>query len=121
MMGKLLRFTTLSRDPKVLAEQCGENARDTNEALGRKVTGYLKPVERYSATADTSTTIAIGTGVRPPEAITLVRVMEHGDRGAAVTCTPTYNFYYVRGEFGVFEPSGLTADTLYDLTYLVLE
>jgi hypothetical protein len=110
-----------SRDPAALAEQCGENARDTNEALDRKVTGYLKTVARYSATGDTETRLAIAVGSRPPFAIILARANETLNPSAPVACTPTLNFYFVRGEYGVFEPDGLTADTLYDLTFLVLE
>lgn len=115
------RHTTLSPDPETLAAQASENARDTNEALGRKVSGYVKAVGAYSAVGATTATIPIVAATQPPQAVLLVRAAAHYSPSVAISVTASLDWYYVNGQIGVYEPSGLTANTSYDLTFLILE
>lgn len=116
-----LRITTFDRDPAVLAEQCGENARDANAALDARVRGYLKPVLQYRATGATTTQIPLTAASAPPAGVLLVRAALTSDRGADVPASSRLNFYFEKNAIGVFEPGGLVADSLYDLTFLILE
>lgn len=115
------RHTTLSADPSALAEQCGENARDTNEALAHKVSGYVKAVSAYSAVGATTATIPVVAASAPPQAVLLVRAAQHFAPSVAVAVTASLDWYYINGQIGVYEPSGLTANISYDLTFLILE
>jgi hypothetical protein len=117
----LQRYGYFPREIDALAENLGEFARDTNSALERRVLGYTKRVERYSATGVTTTQIPLAASDRPPVMVILGRVESVSDAAAPVTVTPIQNFYFSNGAIGVYEPSGLTADTLYNLTFLVVE
>jgi hypothetical protein len=116
-----MRHTTLSRDPAQLAEQCAENARDGNRALEQRARSYTKTVQGYSATGSTSTVIQLVAQSSPPVAITLVKAQKTRDPAAAVAAVGIPNVTYANGIAGTYEPSGLTTDEQYDLTFLVLE
>lgn len=116
----LMRHTVLSRDPAQLAEQCAENFRDGNLALGRRVVGSLKTVAGYVATGSTSSVLQVYESSAPPAAIVLVNARETNG-SAVLTLTPTFGVFFQNGIAGAYEPSGLTASTKYDLTFLILE
>jgi hypothetical protein len=117
----LQRYGYFPRDIEALAANVGEFARDANNALLRRLQGYTKRVERYSATGVTSTKIPLTAADVPPIAVVLVRAESVNDPAAVVPAVPTLNFVYQTNAIGVYEPSGLTANTLYNLTFLVIE
>lgn len=116
------RYTTIDRDPARAAQQLSENARDTLEALKARPTGKRFVLERYTATGSTSTRIPIGA-VGRPWAVRLARAVPVNDESAALTVTPTLNFAWnsTSKAVDVFEPYGLTADTVYKLQFVVEE
>ena len=116
------RHTSISADPKVAAEQNGENARDFNQALLRCVLGYYEVVRNYAAQGDTTKTIPLPDRYgRRPVAVQCVGCVATYDPGTNVAATPSLNFVYEAGSIKVFEPSGLVLNTMYDLTFLILE
>jgi hypothetical protein len=117
----LARYTSFPREPGALAENMGEFARDANLALKRRVLGYTKRVERYAATGSTATKIPLTAADSPPIMVLLGRVENVSDAAAPVTVTPIQNFYFESNAIGVYEPSGLTLNTYYNLTFLVVE
>jgi hypothetical protein len=119
-MRKTVRHVTINEDPKVAAKQNGENARDLNEALQRKVDGYYASVTGYAA-AGSGSKISLQPGPVRPMAVLLVRACSTTDRGGDLGAVTRCNFYHDANGLGVFEPSGLTSNVQYDLTFLVLE
>lgn len=117
----LSRYTSFPRAIEALAETLGEMVRDLNLALRRRVLGYTKTVERYSATGSTATQIPLTASDRPPEGVVLIRAVQVDNAGVPIAAVPVLNFYFADGAIGVFEPSGLTANTVYNLTFLVVE
>jgi hypothetical protein len=117
----LQRYGYFPREIKALAENVGEFARDANNALKRRVLGYTKTVERFSATGSTATQIPLTASDRPPVGVVLIRAIQTDNAGVAIAAVPILSFYYANGAIGVFEPSGLTANTSYNLTFLVVE
>ncbi len=120
MTTRTLRHRSLSEDWKSAREQLAENARDTQDVLDGKVTGRLVTLSGYVATGATTTKITLPntTGAR---AALLVRAAPARDPTADVAVTARLNFAASSEGLGVYEPSGLTQYTAYDLTFLVLE
>lgn len=117
-----LRHTSFSRDPKVSAEQAAENARDANLALQGKVSGYYVQVDSYMAQGLDSATLPLRTNsTKKPVAVLCVAAQLTYDPGATVNTSTCRNFSFSNGSINTFEPSGLTADTMYNLTFLILE
>jgi hypothetical protein len=117
----LQRYGYFPREIEALAENLGEFARDTNNALERRVLGYSKRVERYAATGSTSSIIPLTAADVPPIGVVLLRAESVSDPASVVPAISTPNFVFAKSSIGVYEPSGLTADTLYNLTFLVVE
>lgn len=105
----------------------GDNARATQTALAERVVGHPATVARYRATGATTTRIPVGNAAPPaapgsqPYAVLLVRIYETGDPGKDLSVTSRLNFSSNGTTLYVFEPQGLTTNTLYDMTFLVLE
>lgn len=105
----------------------GDNARATQTALSERVVGHAVTVPGYRATGATTTRITLGNAAPPaapgsqPYAVLLVRIFETSDPGKDLSVTTRLNFSRDGTTLYVFEPSGLTTNTLYDLTFLVLE
>lgn len=118
---KAIRHTSISLDPKVAATQNAENARDVNQSLAGKVSGYLQSVTRYAAIGATTARIPLVSKGRRPAAVMLAQAQRSNDPGSDLGALGRCNFYQSALELGVYEPSGLVADTLYDLTFLILE
>lgn len=119
---RLPRHTTFARDPRQLALQAGESARDTLEALRARLPVRAVTVALWAAVGSTSARIPLGAGGRPL-AVTLGVVAKAYAQDEPVTCTPTLNFVWdsTTNQVDVFEPSGLTANTYYRFTFLVWE
>jgi len=110
----------------VLNRLLGENAQATNRALAERVTGHRLTLSRYAATGATTSRIPLGS-VSPqgsaPWAVLLVRVCETQDPAKDLSVTTRLNFSRddAQKTLYVYEPQGLTALTLYDMDFLVLE
>ena len=100
--------------------QLADNVRDTEDAFSRRVVGRLVTVPGYVATGATTTRLALLAGVAA-RAVMLVRVQPSRDPTADVAVSGRLNFAPTADGLGVYEPSGLTQYTAYDLTFLVLE
>lgn len=117
----LSRYTSFPGNVLEMAKRLGEFARDANFALQGRVLGYTKRVERYAATGSTATKIPLTSSTRPPAMVILGRVEKVDDPAAVVAATSSANFYFAQNAIGVYEPAGLTANTYYNLTFLVVE
>lgn len=98
-----------------------------NTALGERVVGQRLTVNGYAALGATTTKITLGT-VSPPGstawAVILVRAIETSDPGKDLSVSTRVNFSQSGSgnnvTLSVYEPSGLTANTKYDLSFLVI-
>ncbi len=115
------RYTQFSERWEDARPQLAENVRDTHQALEERVTGRLVTIRRYPASGATTNKIPLGAMSPAPAAVLLVRAYASDNAGADLGATARLNFYLDASGVGVFEPSGLTASVLYDLTFLVLE
>lgn len=116
------RHTTVDSDARLAALQSSENARDTLAEIARRAPVQQRTVEAYTATGSTSTRIRIGSSERP-WAVLLARAAQAYGEDAPVAAVMTPNFVWdaTDGSVDVFEPSGLTANTVYLLQFLVVE
>ncbi len=103
-------------------QSASENARATLEALAQRPVQRQVTVDRYTAAGSTSTRIRILASTRP-WAVQLVRVCEAAAEDAPVIVTDSRNFVWdsTTQSLDVFEPDGLTANTVYKLQFLVTE
>lgn len=117
------RHSTTDKDPGRSARQASENARDTAEALGRKLSGHATVVSRYTAQGSTSARIRLEASPTRPLAVALIHAALVDDPAAPLSTTATLNFVYGGPEqtIEVFEPGGLEAGRVYTLTFLVVE
>ncbi len=117
------RHSTTDRDPKHAARQASENARDTAEALGRKLSAHTVQVSRYTAEGSTSARIRLEASDTRPLAVVLIQAALVDDPAAPVSASATLNFVYAAQDrtVEVFEPAGLEAGRVYTLTFLVVE
>lgn len=117
----LQRYGYFPRRANAHAENAGEALRDVNVALRRRICGYTQRVARYVATGNTATKIPLLATPTRPIMVLLGAAQLTADPGAPVAVTGTPNFYFANQSISVFEPAGLTANTAYDLTFLVIE
>jgi len=117
-----IRHSTFDAEPRALAQQCSEFARDAQAELDRRPVFVPLTVEDYTATGSTSTRIRIGAATRP-WSVTLARIAKTYGQDEPVVCTPVLNFVWdsTTQSIDVFEPDGLTANTVYRLQFLVME
>jgi hypothetical protein len=95
--------------------------RDVRDALGEKLEARTVVVESYTAVGSTSAKIPIQAN-RFPVAVPLIDARSFFDQGGPLTLTPNFAFVWdSRTKTAqVYEPSGLVANTVYRLTYLVI-
>lgn len=117
------RHGTIDKAPELSHRQASENARDTQEALDRKVSGHFAIVSRYTATGDSTQVIRLEASARRPLAVILVHAAPVGDPSSPLNPIPGYSFAWdaTTKSLDVYEPFGLDANVIYTLTYLVLE
>ena len=121
-MTRSIRHLSISPDAAVAATQNAENARDGRATLEGKVSGHLRTLNRYSAIGATTAKIPLAaTSSVRPKAVVLVNAQLSDDPGSDIGVTGRPNFYHDSFGLGVYEPSGLVANTPYDLTFLILE
>jgi hypothetical protein len=116
-----LRHTSFSGEARDDAARSAENARDANVAIGERVLGFVYGPFDYTAQADTTKTIGILCTRRPAGVLLLNAYLSTApadDLAAVARC----NFVWdsVNSVAQVFEPSGLTANSAYNLTFLVV-
>lgn len=117
-----LRHSSILGKGKAAAQQNAENARDANIALAERVKGYLITVPGYAATGVTTNRIYLQSAPgKRVKGVVLANARATFDKGSDVGAVGRPNFYHDDRGIGVYEPSGLTANTQYDLTFLVLE
>jgi hypothetical protein len=122
MTAKAPRHSTISANPRDAAQQNSENARDTTEALGAKLTARMVTVERYTAVGNITARIPIGSSSRPL-AVVLARAAAVYAQDATLAAYGTPNFVWeaTTRSVNAFEPSGLVAGTVYQLSYILVE
>lgn len=94
-----------------------------NTALGERVVGQRISVNGYAATGSTITRMTVGILSPPgstPWAVILVRARETSNPAADLTVGTRLNFSQEGQTLYVYEPSGLVANTKYDLGFLVI-
>lgn len=116
------RHTAIRSDAAVSARQNAENARDLRDDLEALPKQRLVKVEQYTAVGSTSAKVPL-FAAKMPAGVQLIRAAKYYEHGETLTLTPNFNFAWdsTTQTLGVFEPSGLTADTVYTLTFLVTE
>lgn len=117
------RHTTIDPEPEQASRQNSENARDTLEALGRKLSAHTVTVSRYTAEGSTTARIRLEASATRPLAVVLIHAALADDPAAPVTASATLNFGYAVQDrtIEVFEPAGLEVGRVYTLTFLVVE
>ena len=104
------------------------NFQALNTALGERVVGQRVSVDGYSATGATTTPMKLGIVTPPgstPWAVILVRARETSDPGKDLSVSTRVNFSQSGTAqsgvtLSVYEPAGLSANTKYDLGFLVI-
>jgi hypothetical protein len=94
-----------------------------NVALGERIVGQRLLVPGYSATGATTTRMPVGYLSPPgstPWAVILVRANETSDPAKDLSVTTRVNFSREGQTLFVYEPSGLVANTKYDLGFFVI-
>jgi hypothetical protein len=115
-----LRHTNFTGEPKADAALAAENARDANAALAERVTASTVALA-YTASGATTATIPIRCASRPTGVILLnayLGTSPADDLGAVSRCN--FRWDGASSSAYVFEPSGLTANSVYVLTFLVV-
>lgn len=113
---------TLPHSTVVDWQTASENARATLEEFAVRPAVRQITVDRYTASGSSDARIRIRGGARP-WAVQLVRVCEAAAEDDVVICTDSRNFVWdsTTLSLDVFEPDGLTANTVYKLQFLVHE
>jgi hypothetical protein len=116
------RHTSISTEPRTAAQQNAENARDTLQALAARPLQRVVTVEMYTATGSISTRIRLAAATRPI-AVQLARAAKYYAQDESLAATGNGNFVWdsTTNSVDVFEPSGLTTNTVYVLTFLITE
>ncbi len=117
----LLRHLSLALDWLSARTQIGEDLRDIDEALGARVTGRLITIAGYVATGATTARIPLGANTKSGRAAVLVRATLSRDVTADIAVSSRLNFVQSAAGLSIYEPSGLLANTPYDLTFLVMD
>lgn len=118
------RHSTGDLHPEHSARQVSENARDIQDALGRKLSGHLARITRYTASGSASASIPLETSGERPAAVVLVHAAPADAPSSGVPgLVPSLGFLWspIDGTVRVPEPAGLVAGVAYTLTFLVLE
>ena len=118
-----LRNTNFSGDPKADAAMSGENARDTNAALAERVAGSIFGPFSYTAVGATTAEIPIKCPNGRPRGVLLINAFAQSAPSSLVSAVGALNFRWDSVSLNAYvtEPSGLSANTSYGLTYLVVE
>lgn len=118
------RHTSFSGDSKADAFRSAENARDTLEALEARLRCRHVFVELYTAAGSTSAKIPLGA-VDRPIAVELARAAINSDQAVPLSAVGNANFLWdattTPGTVNAYEPSGLTANTVYTLVFRIWE
>jgi hypothetical protein len=116
------RHTTIDADARQASLQNSENARDTLDALAARPVQRLVTVALYTATGSSASRIRIGSGARPWSVVPHLIAQAYA-QDSAVVCAPVLNFVWdsTTQSLDVFEPDGLTANTVYRLQYVITE
>jgi hypothetical protein len=116
------RYTTFSADAKSAALQSGESARDLIASLGARPRMRQVTVETYTATGNVNTKIRLRADARP-WAVLLALAAPVGAPSSPVGAVgvPGFSWDATTDSVDVYEPSGLVADTVYLLQFLVVE
>lgn len=118
------RHVSISGDSRVAAAQNSENARDVLEALNLRPPFRYVSVDLYTAVGSTSAKIPLGASNRPI-AVELVRAAPYYDQTAPLSASANSNFLWdattTPGTVNAYEPSGLTANTVYALVFRISE
>lgn len=119
----ILPHLTFSEDLPTLTSQLTQNTTATVDSLSIRLIGRVVSVVRYSATGATTGKLPIPMRRGfSPYAVLLVRAAATNDPGADLSAVGRPNFTQPDATtLHVYEPSGLVANTFYDLTFLVLE
>ena len=100
------------------------NFKATQTALDEKLTAHRVTVDGYAATGATTSTIKLPNKSpqgSTPWAVILVRARASADPGGDLPVSSRLNFTQQGDTLYVYEPAGLTLNTLYTMDFLVLE
>lgn len=114
------RHTNFTGDAAQDAVLAGENARDTIEALGDRVVTRMYGPFTYTAVGATTAEIPLKCAKGRPKAVLLVNCYLVSAPSALVAAVGALNFRWDGFNAYVTEPSGLSANTAYGLTYLLV-
>ena len=98
-----------------------EQQRDVRDALAAQPSMRIVVVERYTADASPTARLPISCEKRPA-AVVLVDARPYFDQGGPLPVTPNFSFVWDAASktAQVYQPGGLTANTVYRLTYQVI-
>ena len=116
-----LRNTSFSGNAADDALRSAENARDANTALAERVLGYVVGPTLYTAAGATTSTMGVAC-LRQPKGVLLLNAALNTDPASDLGAVSRCNFQWdsATNTANVFEPSGLTAGSVYSITFLVV-
>ncbi len=116
------RHTQIREDGAAGARQNSENARDMRDALALRPAQQFVTVEPYTAVGSSSTKIRLAATKRPV-CVELVRAAAYYAQCDSLAAVGNANFAWdsTSSSVDVYEPTGLTADTVYTLTFRITE
>lgn len=116
------RHSTISPDSASAAMQNGENSRDVTEALGAKLNARIVTVDRYTAVGSITAKIPLAASDSPLGVQLLTcREVYGGAAAVAALNTPNFDWQATTRAVNVFEPGGLVANTVYQLSFILYE
>jgi hypothetical protein len=117
-----LRNTNFTGNAEEDAALSGENARDTNAALSERVAGGVFGPFVYVAVGATTAEIPIKCPNGRPQGVLLINCYATSAPSSLVSAVGALNFRWDGGTMNAYvtEPSGLSANTSYGLTFLVV-
>jgi hypothetical protein len=116
------RHTAIRNDAAVSSRQNAENARDVRDELAKQPKRRIVVVEQYTAVGASTAKVPI-LATKLPVGVQLIRAAEYYAQGDPCAAVGNANFVWdsTTQTVGVFEPTGLTANTVYTLTFQVTE
>jgi hypothetical protein len=116
------RHTQIRPDAATGSLQNSENWRDLLDALKQRPAQRYVTVEPYTAVGSSSAKVRL-SAARRPLCAELVRAAPYYAQGDPLEAVGNANFAWdsTSSSVDVYEPAGLTADTVYTLTFRITE
>lgn len=116
------RHTAIRNDPATSSRQNAENARDLRDELAGQPKHRIVTVEQYTAVGAVTAKVPL-LATKLPVGVELIRAAAYYAQGDQLEARGNANFVWdsTTQTVGVFEPTGLSANVVYTLTFRITE